>query len=31
VFLIGSALYERSPDLAANAAFFLSLVETRPA
>ncbi len=30
VFLIGSALYERSPDLAANAAYFLSLVEARP-
>ena len=27
VFLIGSALYERSPDLAANAAYFRSLVE----
>jgi len=30
VFLIGSALYERSPDLSANAAYFLSLVEARP-
>jgi ribulose-bisphosphate carboxylase large chain len=27
VFLIGSALYERSPDLAANAAWFRGLVE----
>jgi len=26
-FLVGSALYEQSPDLAANAAFFLSLVQ----
>jgi len=28
VFLIGSALYERSPDLVANAAYFRSLVES---
>lgn len=27
-FLIGSALYEHSPDLAANARFFLSLVQS---